>query len=56
MENKECISCKKKVVNDAGSVEFPCPKCTSFKLVRCSNCRKNAIKYKCPSCEFEGPN
>jgi predicted RNA-binding Zn-ribbon protein involved in translation (DUF1610 family) len=56
MEGKTCSSCKKKVVNDPGCVNFRCPKCDQYEIVRCANCRSNAVKYKCPSCEFEGPN
>jgi Zn-ribbon RNA-binding protein len=51
-----CGSCKKKVVNEKGSVTFLCPKCSNFEVVRCDNCRRNAIKYTCPQCEFVGPN
>ncbi|MBT3814939.1 RNA-binding protein [Candidatus Woesearchaeota archaeon] len=56
MEEKHCMSCKKKVANDQGNATFTCPNCGKFEIVRCGNCRVNAVKYKCPSCEFEGPN
>ena len=56
MEGKGCSSCKKKIVNDKGNVSFKCPKCAKQEIVRCSNCRSNAVKYKCPECSFEGPN
>ncbi|MCD4740518.1 zinc finger domain-containing protein [archaeon] len=49
---KKCISCKKEVTDDY--VKFNCPNCKK-ELVRCHNCRKNVIKYKCPECEFTGP-
>ena len=56
MEEKICLSCKLKVSNDPGSVRFKCPQCGKFEMVRCSKCRKEAIKYTCPNCEFTGPN
>ncbi|MDP3734178.1 MAG: zinc finger domain-containing protein [Nanoarchaeota archaeon] len=56
MEEKACISCKKKIVNDKGRVIFKCPKCENREIVRCSNCRSNAIQYSCPECGFKGPN
>ena len=56
MEEKHCLSCKKKVANDPGNVSFMCPSCGKSEIVRCSNCRANAVKYKCASCGFEGPN
>lgn len=56
MKGKVCISCKKEIVNDQGSAHFNCPKCGDYEVVRCNNCRTNATKYRCPSCEFEGPN
>lgn len=56
MEEKNCISCKKKVANDTGDAGFNCPNCGEFEIVRCSTCRSNATKYICPNCGFEGPN
>ncbi|MEK6845809.1 MAG: zinc finger domain-containing protein [Nanoarchaeota archaeon] len=56
MEEKTCISCKKKVVNNPGSVTFRCPQCGKYEIIRCSNCRANAFKYVCPGCNFKGPN
>ncbi|HIG92577.1 TPA: RNA-binding protein [Candidatus Woesearchaeota archaeon] len=56
MEGKICVSCKKKIANDSGSVTLPCPKCAGYQLVRCSNCRRNGIRYTCPGCNFIGPN
>ena len=50
-----CISTKERITNDIGRVIFPCPKCDS-RIVRSSKARKIAIRYKCPSCGFEGPN
>ncbi len=55
MEEKKCSSCKRKVVNDKGSVTFKCPQCTDVEIVRCTECRANAVKYNC-GCGFEGPN
>ena len=56
MENKVCISTKKRVDNDAGSVEFKCPSCNNYTIIRSSNARKAALKYTCPACGFRGPN
>ena len=56
MEEKICNPCKKKVANDSGSVSFNCPACSKYQIVRCTNCRSNAVKYHCPSCGFIGPN
>jgi len=55
MEEKTCSSCKVKVAND-NAVEFNCPNCSKYILVRCSECRKKATKYTCPDCGFVGPN
>jgi len=56
MEREYCISCKKLVVNESGNAKFNCPSCSKYRIIRCKHCRKTAIKYRCPSCNFEGPN
>ncbi|MBS3169404.1 hypothetical protein J4210_02880 [Candidatus Woesearchaeota archaeon] len=56
MEGKYCSSCKKRMVNDRGSVTFKCPQCSNHEFVRCRGCRTNAVKYVCPQCNFIGPN
>jgi predicted RNA-binding Zn-ribbon protein involved in translation (DUF1610 family) len=56
MEAKVCLSTKKRIDNDQGAVIFMCPSCSEFEIVRSSFARRNAIKYTCPSCKFEGPN
>ncbi len=56
MENKVCISTKKVIANDTGSVSFNCPSCGKFEINRSTFARQNAIKYTCPNCEFTGPN
>jgi len=43
------------VVNDAGSVSFPCPKCGKT-IVRTKSERQNVVRYTCPKCGFTGPN
>ncbi|PIN75404.1 RNA-binding protein [Candidatus Woesearchaeota archaeon CG10_big_fil_rev_8_21_14_0_10_36_11] len=56
MEGKICSSCKKRIVNDKGSVIFMCPKCSQQEIVRCATCRSIATKYTCHQCGFVGPN
>ncbi|HIH14041.1 MAG TPA: RNA-binding protein [Nanoarchaeota archaeon] len=50
---KNCISCKKSTVNDGGAIAIACPQC-STELIRCGQCRKTAVSYKC-KCNLEGP-
>ena len=51
-----CSSCKKNIANMTGTVRFLCPGCGKVEITRCIDCRKLAVKYKCPECGFEGPN
>jgi predicted RNA-binding Zn-ribbon protein involved in translation (DUF1610 family) len=51
-----CLSCKRKVMNEAGTVIFNCPSCGKSQIVRCGHCRNIAAKYKCHECGFSGPN
>lgn len=51
MEMK-CVSCKKEVTDDY--VRFKCPNCKR-EMIRCLDCKKKAIPYKCPECGFMGP-
>ncbi len=53
---QKCISCHRKVANSEATTMFRCPKCQGYEIVRCGNCRKNAVAYVCPSCNFRGPN
>lgn len=52
----KCTSCNVDITNMNGSIEFDCPNCGKVKIIRCSDCRTKAIKYKCSGCGFEGPN
>ncbi len=52
----KCLSFNKPITNDRGSVQFDCPSCGKYKIVRSSQARKTVAKYKCPNCGFEGPN
>ena len=52
----KCGACKKELINDQGSTKFTCPNCNKGEIVRCAQCRKLGTKYKCPVCDFEGPN
>ena len=54
MTKKICISCNYEIVSGENSVEFKCPNCKE-PIVRCGNCRKSMLKYKCNGCGFEGP-
>lgn len=56
MEVKKCISTKRRIDNDPGAVNFKCPNCGNYDITRSTFARENAIKYKCPACEFTGPN
>ncbi|MEA3430668.1 MAG: zinc finger domain-containing protein [Nanoarchaeota archaeon] len=56
MEELHCSSCKKKIANLTGSVNFKCPKCGKTTIIRCKHCRQIVAKYRCPECGFEGPN
>lgn len=51
-----CVSCKKRIVNMAGTTKFKCPNCGKSEIIRCGHCREIVAKYKCPACGFEGPN
>jgi len=55
MKEKVCISCNRKITAIPHSTSFKCPKCNSYLIVRCGDCRRSAVKYKCPNCGFEGP-
>ncbi len=55
-QNKKCASCKKEITNDQGAVNFMCPNCGKYEIIRCTHCRTLSAKYKCPECGFEGPN
>ncbi|MBW2984857.1 DUF1610 domain-containing protein [Candidatus Woesearchaeota archaeon] len=50
-----CSSCKKRISAESAA-RFPCPNCGKAEIVRCAHCREIATKYKCPQCQFEGPN
>ena len=55
-EKLVCGSCNKRLSNDSGRAMFQCPKCGDETIIRCSECRKLAVKYKCTKCGFIGPN
>ncbi|MBM3200063.1 DUF1610 domain-containing protein [Candidatus Woesearchaeota archaeon] len=56
MKKLTCSSCRREIANDKGATKFLCPNCGKYQIVRCFNCRELGSKYKCPSCNFEGPN
>ncbi|MBD3163723.1 RNA-binding protein [Candidatus Woesearchaeota archaeon] len=55
-EKLVCTTCRQRLANDHGRAIFECPKCGEETIIRCSQCRKLAVKYKCSKCGFEGPN
>ncbi|RZN68876.1 MAG: DUF1610 domain-containing protein [Candidatus Methanolliviera hydrocarbonicum] len=50
---ENCTSCNVRLV-EAGFTRFPCPTCGET-IARCVKCRKQAIRYICPNCGYEGP-
>ncbi|VUT26661.1 MAG: hypothetical protein MASP_01631 [Candidatus Methanolliviera sp. GoM_asphalt] len=50
---ENCTSCNVRLV-EAGFTRFPCPVCGET-IARCVKCRKQAIRYICPNCGYEGP-
>lgn len=44
-----------KIINEAGSVTFKCPKCSETDISRSKKARELAKEYKCPKCGFVGP-
>ncbi len=56
MNELHCLSCKKRATNIKGTARFMCPACSKYPIVRCTSCRENAVKYRCPECGFTGPN
>ena len=56
IDSPKCLSCGKRIANDAGMAKFQCPNCLKYDIIRCKQCRVDAVKYTCPNCEFEGPN
>ncbi|MBS3163335.1 RNA-binding protein [Candidatus Woesearchaeota archaeon] len=52
----KCNSCKEDIRVDTGSTAFKCPSCSKEIIARCNRCRKTAVRYKCLSCGFSGPN
>ena len=55
MDKKFCRGCKKSITNIGESVNFKCPDCGKYDIIRCDHCRKISAKYTCPECDFEGP-
>ncbi len=53
---RNCISCHKLVTNTKATTSFKCPQCQKYDILRCGDCRKNAVQYVCPGCGFAGPN
>jgi predicted RNA-binding Zn-ribbon protein involved in translation (DUF1610 family) len=47
---------RKRITNTLGTARFKCPSCGKHEIVRTRHMRQIAAKYKCPECNFEGPN
>jgi predicted RNA-binding Zn-ribbon protein involved in translation (DUF1610 family) len=54
MEAIKCNASHREILNDSGSVVFPCPACGK-PIVRTKNAREIVGKYTC-ECGFSGPN
>ncbi|MDP3918726.1 MAG: zinc finger domain-containing protein [Nanoarchaeota archaeon] len=52
----KCSATNKELTNDVGSVIFKCPNCMDAEIIRSKNSRVLGTRYKCPKCDFEGPN
>ncbi len=50
-----CTSCGVSISNIEGSTKFMCPSCGKKLIVRCGECRKLGVRYKCSECGFIGP-
>jgi len=55
-KNLKCVSCHRSLASAYPGVIFTCPSCGKVEIVRCNHCREIGAKYKCKSCNFEGPN
>lgn len=44
------------IANDGSSVQFPCPACDDYTIVRSKQSRQIVVQYTCPKCGFVGPN
>ena len=44
-----------KIINEAGSVTFNCPKCNDVEISRSRKARELSKEYVCPRCGFVGP-
>ncbi|WP_211206247.1 zinc finger domain-containing protein [Fervidicoccus fontis] len=55
VKTRTCTSCGKTVSPEEKPTIFLCPNCGQVEIVRCSKCKKQGVKYKCPVCGFEGP-
>lgn len=54
MAELKCVSTKRSISNDVGSIVIPCPMCGE-KIVRSKYARQNVVKYTCTKCGFVGP-
>ena len=54
-EKLVCSTCRRTVSN-LRAARFKCPGCSKAEIVRCADCRANAVVYECGACSFKGPN
>ncbi|MCK5177019.1 MAG: DUF1610 domain-containing protein [Candidatus Aenigmarchaeota archaeon] len=51
----KCISCGKNLSSTDDYSIFSCPECGKIEIVRCGQCKKKSVQYKCNECGFIGP-
>jgi hypothetical protein len=51
----KCSTCGVNLLGQEGFVKFNCPSCADEVIIRCRQCKKLSVPYKCKSCNFEGP-
>ncbi|NJL44118.1 MAG: DUF1610 domain-containing protein [Nitrosarchaeum sp.] len=44
------------VANTPGAVNFLCPNCGKYEIIRSRKERETVVTYTCPECGFRGPN
>ena len=55
MEKNICSTCGSHIMAKNNFVQFDCPECGKFRIVRCKSCKDHSNKYRCSECDFVGP-